>query len=77
MYKPTKEQSDALLEKLSKALGVSNILIVYGDHVEGKIDTMMCTDSAVDAFNFGENAIGAIQMLMRKIPGQGEQTRKE
>jgi len=55
------------------------VIVVYGDHVAGKIDTMMCHHKEVDPINFGENAIGAIQEALRKIDRsmKQEQTKTE
>jgi len=74
MKKLSEQESNLILDSLSKRLNVANIVIVYGDHVEGKMDTIMCTSPEVDALNFGENAIDTMRGLLRKIDRQGNQT---
>ena len=79
MRKISNEERDKITEKMAGFLGVDNVIIIYGDHVEGKIDTMMCTHKEVDALNFGENAVGALQTLIRGIDRnkQGQQAKVE
>lgn len=79
MRKISNEERDKITEKMANHLGVDNVIIIYGDHVEGKIDTMMCCHKEVDSLNFGENAIGALQTLLRGIDRgrKQEQTKTE
>lgn len=73
MKKLSEQESNLILDSLSKRLNVANIIVVYGDHVEGKIDTIMCTAKEVNALNFGENAIDTMRGLLRKIDRHGEE----
>jgi len=79
MRKISNEERDKITEKMANYLGVDNVIIAFGDHVAGKIDTMMCHNKEVDPINFGENAIGAIQEVLRKIDRgrKTEQTKTE
>ena len=79
MRKHSNEERDRISEWLANHIGVDNVIVVYGDHVAGKIDTMMCHHKEVDPINFGENAIGAIQEVLRKIDRsrKQEQTKTE
>lgn len=79
MRKLSNEERDKVTEKMAAFLGVDNVIIAYGDHVAGKIDTMMCHHKEVYPINFGENAIGAIQEVLRQIDRsrKTEQTKTE
>lgn len=79
MRKLSNEERDKVSEKMAAFLGVDNVIIAFGDHVAGKIDTIMCHHKEVDPVNFGENAIGAIQEVLRKIDRsrKQEQTKQE
>lgn len=73
MIKLTKPDADAMLKGLADALNADNVIIVYGDHVAGKIDTMMRVHSIVDPLNFGENAIDVIREFLRRIDREGKE----
>lgn len=77
MIKLTKEDSDALLKGISVALNADNVIIVYGDHMIGKLDAIMRVHPIVDPLNFGENAIDVIREFLRRVDRAQKEANQE
>jgi len=67
MRNPSKEEKDALLSQLCQRFECANIVLVFGDHEQGKMDLIMTHAKEVDGINFGMNAMGTIQNMMHKL----------
>lgn len=78
MRKLSVPESERVLETLTKRLDVPNVVVVYGDHLSGKLDVLMSNSKDVDPLNFGENAIEVIRELLRRIDrGQKSSTQEQ
>lgn len=73
MRKLSGPESAIILDSLAKRLDVANIIVVYGDHLSGKLDVLMTNSKDVDPLNFGENAIDVMRELLRRIDRESQE----